>query len=222
LHGSWEIPGSPESGQCSWDASGSPRTESDDERTREVGQTHSTGEVSEQTRTPAAEEMEGRGPAKGNLGQQNAFRTQSRSNAPSELAQIRQTAKSNKDVKFTALMHHIYRIDTLRFAYSQLKRQAAAGYGRSEVCFNPRPPRGGRRAGPASAHNGRTVSIHAPRAGGDIVPTRTIPDSKRFNPRPPRGGRPCRCLLGIAYIRVSIHAPRAGGDRLRRSQATRP
>ena len=47
--------------------------------------------------------------------------------APSELEQIRQTAKSNKDVKFTALMHHVYRIDTLRFAYSQLKRQAAAG-----------------------------------------------------------------------------------------------
>jgi RNA-directed DNA polymerase len=75
----------------------------------------------------AAEEMEGRGLAKGNLGQQNAFRTQSRADAPSELAQIRQTARSNKDVKFTALMHLIYRIDTLRFAYSQLKRQAAAG-----------------------------------------------------------------------------------------------
>ncbi len=76
---------------------------------------------------PAAEEMEGRGLAKGNLGQQTAIRTQSRAVAPSALEQIRQTAKSNKDVKFTALMHHIYRIDTLRFAYSQLKRQAAAG-----------------------------------------------------------------------------------------------
>ncbi len=77
--------------------------------------------------TPAAEEMEGRGLAKGNLSQQNAIRTQSRVVAPSELAQVRQTAKSNKDVKFTALMHHIYRIDTLRFAYFQLKRHAAAG-----------------------------------------------------------------------------------------------
>ena len=77
--------------------------------------------------TPAAEEMEGRGLAKGNLSQQNAIRTQSRVVAPSELAQVRQTAKSNKDVKFTALMHHIYRIDTLRFAYLQLKRHAAAG-----------------------------------------------------------------------------------------------
>jgi RNA-directed DNA polymerase len=76
---------------------------------------------------PVAEEMEGRGLAKGNLGQQNAFRTQRRDDAPSTLEQIRQTAKSNKDVKFTALMHHVYRIDTLRFAYFQLKRQAAAG-----------------------------------------------------------------------------------------------
>jgi RNA-directed DNA polymerase len=85
------------------------------------------GKSPNKARASVAEEMEGRGLAKGNLSQQNAPRTQSRISAPSELAQIRQTAKSNKDVKFTALMHHVYRIDTLRFAYSQLKRHAAAG-----------------------------------------------------------------------------------------------
>ena len=85
------------------------------------------GKSPNKTRTPAAEEMEGRGLAKGNLSQQNAFRTQSRVDAPSALAQVRQTATLNKDVKFTALLHHIYRIDTLRFAYFQLKRHAAAG-----------------------------------------------------------------------------------------------
>ena len=85
------------------------------------------GKSPNKAKVSAEEEMEGRGLAKGNLGQQNAIRTQSRVVAPSELVQIRQTAKSNKDVKFTALMHHIYRIDTLRFAYSQLKRQAAPG-----------------------------------------------------------------------------------------------
>jgi RNA-directed DNA polymerase len=74
-----------------------------------------------------AEEMEGRGLAKGNLSQQNASRTQSRTDAPSALEQVRQAAKKNKDVKFTALLHHIYRIDTLRFAFFQLKRQAAPG-----------------------------------------------------------------------------------------------
>ena len=36
------------------------------------------GKSPNKTRTPAAEEMEGRGLAKGNLSQQNAFRTQSR------------------------------------------------------------------------------------------------------------------------------------------------
>src|SRR3974390_2734030 len=79
------------------------------------------------TKTPAAEGMEGRGLAKGNLNQQNAPRTQSRISAPSELEQVRTTATKNKEVKFTAVMHHIYRIDTLRFAYFQLKRHAAAG-----------------------------------------------------------------------------------------------
>jgi hypothetical protein len=78
------------------------------------------GKFPNKARVSVAEEMEGRGLAKGNLGQQNAIRTQSRVVVPSELAQVRQTAKQNKGMKFTALMHHIYRIDTLRFAYSQL------------------------------------------------------------------------------------------------------
>ena len=85
------------------------------------------GKSPNKTRTPTAEEMEGKGLANANLGQQNAFRTRTRADAPSELAQIQQKAKSNKDVKFTALMHRIYRIDTLRFACPQLKRHTAAG-----------------------------------------------------------------------------------------------
>ena len=76
------------------------------------------GKSPNKTSPPAAEEMEGRGLAKGNLSQQNAPRTQSRISAPSELEQVRQTATLNKEAKFTALLHHIYRIDTLRFAYS--------------------------------------------------------------------------------------------------------
>ncbi|MCL2661223.1 MAG: group II intron reverse transcriptase/maturase [Acidobacteriaceae bacterium] len=71
--------------------------------------------------------MEGRGLAKGNPNQQNALRTLSRVSAPSALARVRQTARQNKDAKFTALMHHIYSVETLRFAYAQIKRQAAPG-----------------------------------------------------------------------------------------------
>lgn len=75
----------------------------------------------------AAEEMEGRGLAKGNLGQQNASRTQSRTDALSALERVRRIAEQRKQEKFTALLHHIYNLDTLRTAYRQIKRQAAPG-----------------------------------------------------------------------------------------------
>jgi RNA-directed DNA polymerase len=76
---------------------------------------------------PGAEGMEGRGLAKGNLPQQNASRTPSRSDAPSALERVRQAAKGDKKVRFTALLHHIYNLDTLRMAYFSLKKEAAAG-----------------------------------------------------------------------------------------------
>jgi len=76
---------------------------------------------------PAAEGMEGRGLAKGNLPQQNASRTPSRSDAPSALERVRQAAKGDKKLRFTALLHHIYNLETLRLAYFSLKREAAPG-----------------------------------------------------------------------------------------------
>jgi retron-type reverse transcriptase len=75
----------------------------------------------------AAEEMEGRGLAKGNPSQQNAFRTQGRIDALSALERVRHIAEQRKQEKFTALLHHIYNLDTLRTAYRQIKRQAAPG-----------------------------------------------------------------------------------------------
>ena len=71
--------------------------------------------------------MEARGLAKGNLLQQNASRTPSRSDAPSALERVRQAAKGDKKLRFTALLHHIYNLETLRWAYLSLKREAAAG-----------------------------------------------------------------------------------------------
>ena len=56
--------------------------------------------------------------------------------------------------------------------------------------FNPRPPRGGRRYRKRGWHVYTTISIHAPREGGDKTIYQT-------------GGQ----LYGI-----SIHAPREGGD----------
>jgi len=71
--------------------------------------------------------MEGRGLAKGNLLQRNAFRTPSRTDAPSALERVRQAAKQDKKLRFTALLHHIYNLETLRMAYFSLKKEAAPG-----------------------------------------------------------------------------------------------
>jgi RNA-directed DNA polymerase len=76
---------------------------------------------------PAAEAMEGRGLAKGNPSQQNAPRTPSRAGAPSALERVRRAAEEDKQVRFTALLHHVYNVDHLRAAYYALKRGAAPG-----------------------------------------------------------------------------------------------
>src|ERR1700693_1453750 len=76
---------------------------------------------------PETEGMEGRGLAKGNLPQQNASRTPSREDALSALERVRQAAKKDKKLRFTALLHHIYEPERLREAYLCLKGEAAPG-----------------------------------------------------------------------------------------------
>jgi RNA-directed DNA polymerase len=75
----------------------------------------------------AAEVVEGRGLAKGNPHKRNAPRTQGRIRAPSALERIRQAARRDKKQRFTALFHHVYGVDMLRYAYFSLKRNAAPG-----------------------------------------------------------------------------------------------
>src|SRR3974377_2545791 len=73
---------------------------------------------------------EGRGGsvwAKGTLPQQNAPRTPSRKDAPSALERVRQAAGKDKKLRFTALLHHIYNLETLRMAYFRLKTEAGPG-----------------------------------------------------------------------------------------------
>jgi group II intron reverse transcriptase/maturase len=65
--------------------------------------------------------------AKGNSGEQNAPRTQRRSSAPSALDRVRQAARQDRKARFTALLHHIYDLNTLRAAYFALKKEAAPG-----------------------------------------------------------------------------------------------
>lgn len=76
---------------------------------------------------PVAEAMEGRGLAKGNLPEQNALRTLSRESVRSALERVRQAAKKDRTKRFTALLHHVYSLDTLRTAYFSLKKEAAPG-----------------------------------------------------------------------------------------------
>jgi RNA-directed DNA polymerase len=105
------------------------------------------------------------------LPQQNASRTPSRKDAPSELERIRQAAKKDKKLWFTALLHHIYNLETLRMAYFSLKKEAAPGvdgetwrhYGeeleRNLQDLSERLQRGGYRAKPV----GR---VYIPKADG--------------------------------------------------------
>jgi len=79
------------------------------------------------TGQPAAEEMEGRGPAKGNLSQQNALRTQRRPSVHNALERVRLAAARDRKMRFTALLHHVYDLETLRAAYWSLNREAAMG-----------------------------------------------------------------------------------------------
>jgi RNA-directed DNA polymerase len=59
----------------------------------------------------SAERMEERALAKGNSREQTRLRTQSRDRLQNELARVRQIAAKDKEVKFTALWHHVYNID---------------------------------------------------------------------------------------------------------------
>jgi RNA-directed DNA polymerase len=75
----------------------------------------------------SAEEVEGRGLAKGNPGQHNRDRAQNRVALQSALDRIRQVARKERRQQFTTLWHHVYDIRRLREAYYSMKRDAAAG-----------------------------------------------------------------------------------------------
>ena len=74
----------------------------------------------------AAEAMEGRGGAKGNAVRGSTCQTQSWESVSPALDRIRETARRDKRVRFTALLHHVT-VDLLRWSFYQLKRRAAAG-----------------------------------------------------------------------------------------------
>jgi group II intron reverse transcriptase/maturase len=75
----------------------------------------------------STEGVEGRELAKGNLVQQNRDHTQRWDTLQHALERIRQAAKKDRKLRFTALWHHVYRVESLRKAFLSLKRESAAG-----------------------------------------------------------------------------------------------
>ena len=73
-----------------------------------------------------AEAVEGRPLTKENTQQPNPCRTPSRESGLSGLERVREAAKQDGKLKFTALLHHVS-IDLLRGSYYSLKKQAAPG-----------------------------------------------------------------------------------------------
>lgn len=73
-----------------------------------------------------AEVVEGRPLTKENMDQPNQYRTQKRKSWSSKLAHVREAARKDKKLKFTALLHQVT-VDLLRDSYYALKRQAVPG-----------------------------------------------------------------------------------------------
>ena len=74
----------------------------------------------------SAEAVEGRTPPKGNGGETAAARTLRRDTASNGLIAVRRAARQSKNVRFTALLHHI-NIDLLKQSYRSLERDSAPG-----------------------------------------------------------------------------------------------
>src|SRR5438552_7832492 len=64
-----------------------------------------------------AERLEERRLGERNRPQARALRTQGRTSVHAALGRVRRAAEQKKGVRFTALLHHIYAIDTLRAAF---------------------------------------------------------------------------------------------------------
>lgn len=90
------------------------------------------GEPTENTNTglnqlpPTAEPVEERGSIKGNADQEATRRTQCRVSGSTGLERVREVAERDKQVRFTALLHHID-VGLLKWSFCKLKREAGPG-----------------------------------------------------------------------------------------------
>ncbi len=77
-------------------------------------------------KSQSTESGEGRPLIKENRRQLNMFPTQSGGSMSQGLARVRQAARENKQMQFTALLHHLT-VDLLRESFHRMKREAAPG-----------------------------------------------------------------------------------------------
>ena len=101
--------------------------------------------------------------------------------------------------------------------------QAAFPSTRTVPYFYPRPPHGERPASPSSAAIAKSISIHAPRMGSDLIAIlHPLAIKIHFYPRPPHGERHLVAQRVDDIGQISIHAPRMGSDRVARHIWRRP
>ena len=125
LHRSWEISSAP--GATAPGGAGKAKSRNPADPRGEKSDTPVVPEKPPNKGMHPAEMVEGRGAAKGNADQAPAPRTQSRTSCASMgLEGVRQAARRNRRLRFTALLHHITPQLLVESFYS-LQRNAAAG-----------------------------------------------------------------------------------------------
>jgi RNA-directed DNA polymerase len=84
------------------------------------------GKLANNAQGGAAESVEGSGPAKGNTASETRPGHGAGQGVLSELGRVRRVAQTDKEARFTALLHHVD-VDRLRAAYFALRPRAAPG-----------------------------------------------------------------------------------------------
>jgi len=124
-HGNWEIPqASTGDGPVDRPEKATSRTSGMHARGKSDGRV--LPEKPPNDGTTPAEVVEGRRPTKGNSPLPAAARTQSRTPASPGLQRVREAARKDRKMRFTALLHHVT-VDLLRDSFLAVKRQAAPG-----------------------------------------------------------------------------------------------
>ena len=88
---------------------------------------------------PPEEAAEGRPQTKENTLQSNPCRTQSRESGPNGLERVREAAKKDGKMQFTALLHHVT-VDVLRDSYDTGFQFGSTGTLRFFVARTPKEP----------------------------------------------------------------------------------